>query len=721
MGTILCKTKGNASPKGKPRLYFTCHPADFDRYFNKLCEDIFKTHDCAVYYRADMTAVIAPRDRETDLESHNLFIVPITHRLLSSPNPAMDTDLPFALEKGIAVLPFMMEPGNDKLYAEKFGELQYLSPYSTDPTEISYEEKLKKHLDAILISDEMAKQIRAAFHSYIFLSYRKRDRRYANELMRLIHSHEECRDIAVWYDEFLTPGESFRANIEKMLHDSKLFALLVTPSLLEEPEGKPNFVMGEEYPAAIKAGIDILPAEMEPTDSLALSQKFNGVPACLRPQEQEFTTRLLASLEKAATARNDPMHDFLIGLAYLDGIDMEVNRPRGLELIRSAAEQELPEAMEQLYWMYSEGKGVRLNHREAVIWAQRLVAHYEQHLGKTHEKTLVWSNDLALAYSNLGEYQKALPLHAEAYRLCCETFGNHHEISLLSLGNLALLYEKIGNYPKALELQLLSYHRRKSLWGEEHPQTLLSLQQLATVYGRLGDHRRELEVGGSAYALACKILGDRHPHTVTALGNLVACYCDLGEYYSALKPGEQVYALACLLWGEEHPNSITYLNNLALIYDQLGDPQRALEINRKVYDLRCALFGREHPDSLTALNDMAVTEDFLGQHKKAMEKHEEVYSLRRKILGESHPDTVLSLNNLAIACYNLGNYNEAAPLLKKAQDALYQVFGAKHPVSKKTADLFAILCTTYHLCPHCGGSLKGLFRKKCSLCGKSKE
>ena len=135
----------------------------------------------------------------------------------------------------------------------------------------------------------------------------------------------------------------------------------------------------------------------------------------------------------------------------------------------------------------------------------------------------------------------------------------------------------------------------------------------------------------------------------------------------------------------------------------------------------CALFGREHPDSLTALNDMAVTEDFLGQHKKAMEKHEEVYGLRRKILGESHPDTVLSLNNLAIACYNLGNYNEAAPLLKKAPDALYQVFGAKHPVSKKTADLFAILCTTYHLCPHCGGSVKGLFRKKCSLCGKSKE
>lgn len=35
-------TKGN----GKPRVYFTCHPDDFDRFFEKVCADIFATHDC---------------------------------------------------------------------------------------------------------------------------------------------------------------------------------------------------------------------------------------------------------------------------------------------------------------------------------------------------------------------------------------------------------------------------------------------------------------------------------------------------------------------------------------------------------------------------------------------------------------------------------------------------------------------------------------------------
>ena len=73
------------------------------------------------------------------------------------------------------------------------------------------------------------KKVRAAFDAYIFLSYRKKDRRYANELMKLIHSHPQCRDIAIWYDEFLTPGENFRVNIEKILKTSKLFPFWSRP------------------------------------------------------------------------------------------------------------------------------------------------------------------------------------------------------------------------------------------------------------------------------------------------------------------------------------------------------------------------------------------------------------------------------------------------------------------------------------------------------------
>ena len=118
----------------------------------------------------------------------------------------------------------MFPVGNiDEFYSkpDKFGELQYLDPYAHDATAISYEEKLKKFLESVLISNEMAERIRKAFDAYIFLSYRKKDRKYANQLMRLIHSNPECRDIAIWFDEFLTPGESFKDSIDKILGRGK--------------------------------------------------------------------------------------------------------------------------------------------------------------------------------------------------------------------------------------------------------------------------------------------------------------------------------------------------------------------------------------------------------------------------------------------------------------------------------------------------------------------
>ena len=240
-----------------------------------------------------MLAPFDEEDKVTDLESNNLFVIPVTFRLLSTENRAMD-DVKFAIEKHIPVLPLMMENGLDAVYShpDKFGELQYLSPFSTDVTEVSFEEKLKKYLESVLVSDEMAKRVRAAFDAYIFLSYRKKDRKYANQLMKIIHSKPECRDIAIWYDEFLTPGESFRKNIDKILADSKLFTLLVTPNLLEEE----NFVMTNEYPAALKSGICILPTEMEPTDHNALAEKYKNLPEITNPYDNETFRNRLAEI-----------------------------------------------------------------------------------------------------------------------------------------------------------------------------------------------------------------------------------------------------------------------------------------------------------------------------------------------------------------------------------------------------------------------------------------
>jgi hypothetical protein len=190
MAEFKVRTKGGASPQGKPRVYFTCHKDDFAACFDKLCEDVFKTQDCAIYYTADMDEPLDETNLEVDLGRMNLFIIPVTFRLMNEPCRTMQVDIAYAKEKNIPLLPFMMESGIDEVYALpiNFGERQYISPFTQDKTEISYEEKLEKYLESMLISDETARLVRAAFDAYVFLSYRKKDRSYANELMKIIHN-----------------------------------------------------------------------------------------------------------------------------------------------------------------------------------------------------------------------------------------------------------------------------------------------------------------------------------------------------------------------------------------------------------------------------------------------------------------------------------------------------------------------------------------------------
>ena len=690
MVELLYRTKGNSLPNKKPRVYFTCHPDDFDKSFNKICEDIFKTHDCAIYYTADMTAAFDEQNLDTDLGSMNLFVVPVTFKLLTKPNRAMDFDFSYAQKNHIPVLPIMLEPGIDDFYShpDKFGELQYLNPYSTDLTEISYEDKLKKYLESVLISDEIAKRVRAAFDAYIFLSYRKKDRRYANELMRLIHAKPEFRDIAIWYDEFLTPGESFNGNIGKMLNDSKLFALLVTPNLLEEPNGKPNFVMGEEYPMAKNSGMDILPAEMEDTDKNELISKFDGIPECVNPYDDDlFKERLLKSITKIATTENDdnPEHNFLIGLAYLFGIDVEINRERGIELITKAAEADLPEAMWKLYELYS---GILADYRKAVVWAEKIADICIKEYGAEHSCTLRALQNLAVIYIRLGDYQKALELTQKVYESLCELLGGE---PLDTLTVLAVTYGYLGDYQKAHELFQKVYELLCKAFGAEHHNTLIALHNLAATYRELGDYQKAHELSRKAYESLCKTFGEEDPGVLITLGGLAVAYEKLGDYQKAFELSQKVYELSCNVLGEEHPDTLTALQNLAVIYIRLGDYQKALELFQKAYESRCKVLGEEHPDTLKTGCELAFAYERLGDHQKAFGLSQKLYELRCNVLGEEHPDTLTALHNFAEAVYtSLGNHQKALELFQKAYESRCRVLGEEHPDTLITVGELAV-------------------------------
>ena len=76
MALLSCKTRGNTSPQGKPRVYFCCHPADLSLYFSAVSEELLALQNCALYY-PENGAVTYDAELLADLTQMQLFVMPV--------------------------------------------------------------------------------------------------------------------------------------------------------------------------------------------------------------------------------------------------------------------------------------------------------------------------------------------------------------------------------------------------------------------------------------------------------------------------------------------------------------------------------------------------------------------------------------------------------------------------------------------------------------------
>ena len=112
--------------------------------------------------------------------------------------------------------------------------------------------------------------------------------------MELIHANDKYRDVGIWYDEFLTPGEAFNEEIEEVLVNSDLFVLMVTANLLEEG----NYVLEAEYPKAVKHGVPMLSVECAKTDNLKFQEIFEEASELYSIEEIEQVSKKLGEILK---------------------------------------------------------------------------------------------------------------------------------------------------------------------------------------------------------------------------------------------------------------------------------------------------------------------------------------------------------------------------------------------------------------------------------------
>ncbi len=360
------KTGNDTAAPGIQKIYFGCHPDDFDLYFDPVCADIFKYVDCTFLYKEDPAAKWEPGEMEEDLKSMQLFVIPVTWKFLEQENEARCTELPFALEHHIPVLPLLEEHGLEMEFQKVCGPIQCIDRLAEneDSDAVPYDQKIGRFFAEVMLDDVWEKKAEDEFSAVLHLCFLEPDRRYAQELAHLIHQTDRGQDLAIRYDKMTQPEENSTDQVREAMDECDALVFVVTPHILEPG----NFLLTTEYPAARESGKPILFARMADTDEARLSEAFPEGPKPVDARDGSSLSDALESLGKelAVSEEKDPEHLFIIGLGYLSGVSGETDPEKAVSIFTEAAEQGSVHAQYILGVCYSYGQGVAREDAKAI-------------------------------------------------------------------------------------------------------------------------------------------------------------------------------------------------------------------------------------------------------------------------------------------------------------------------------------------------------------------
>ena len=366
----------------------------------------------------------------------------------------------------------------------------------------------------------------------------------------------------------------------------------------------------------------------------------------------------------------DPVLNYLLGIAYLNGKDVEVDTKHGVKLLEKAAKAGNIEAMRALSVLYTNGT----------------------HIPHDHEKALHWQLEI---YDRECKERPAI----EALR---------------SLAKLVITYKKLGDKKSELACRIKQYNLHKRYWGKEYENGCKLLEKIASLYAEIGDKGNELIARGELYELAVKIYGEDDEKTLDLLNNLGVCYYNVRDYRNAVRELDSCFSRSCDTLGCNHPSTKAALHNLIrsllllrLECEYRNDYKSLINCYQKIYYLYKMIYGENNIETINALRWLAYTYYRMDDHKSELQYRIKLYKLLRDLNGKYDLDTINALKFLAYTYFLSNDYGNAYMHYKKLYKQCRKQFGGLHV---STHDALSSIAEIY--------DNTGRSRKALSICDK---
>ena len=461
--------------------------------------------------------------------------------------------------------------------------------------------------------------------------------------------------------------------------------------------------MDIEYPKAKENRKKILPFEMLETEGDMLRELYREIPTPIDPNNEKEFERALRDYLPIAIEKDEhnSTHNFFVGLAYLTGIDVEVDRDRAFDLIFSAAEDGLYEAMKKIVSMYSTGEGVAKNTERAITWQKKIITK----LADTAEESL--SEDDAIAYLRESMLLAEMAYLAEDYDSAEDACERSYNLAkVLSFGSID------KNPLKKAKTLFNKYILNRSHYEESFLFMLKSCRLILDIYTDLGIRTKIDEWIKKAiflYAAVQRI----EPDSQTAVEFLQFTYrialssIESGNITGALNWIDSVSNYCDNLEDEELSIDVRYRKTKLLlivskIYVARGEYEKAIR-NLNLYEKELLHYANEYPKnkqfSTDAMQSRIEQAKIFTLTNAVDDARAVLGDVQCKINSEKESMEISSsLQILQSQClFTMGHIDYTNGEYRKALEELNNAYTIIHPLSEylfdaaHTRDVCAIL------------------------------
>jgi tetratricopeptide (TPR) repeat protein len=307
-------------------------------------------------------------------------------------------------------------------------------------------------------------------------------------------------------------------------------------------------------------------------------------------------------------------------------------------------------------------------------------------------------DNLAMAYTGLGDSNKAYELRKEALRLFIQGYGPNHPEVAKCLHSLAAVAYELRSYAEAASYSEQEIDIVRDSMGGKGPALLNALEQYRVILAKLNRPADFAAVDKQITALTTKAptpTATTTPGATAASGSSAPLAVSPGGGSTAqwnvhfkaaedlmssgkLTQSEQEYRLAQQEAEKFGPTDVTVyetLHGLAMLYEHQGKIAQAMEMAQKAV----AGFKANHPEEedrlSNAMNNLGMIYIEAGKLNEAEQILKEALAMRQKKYGADTLEVTGVEANIAHLHNERAQYNESIELYKKVLALREKAYG----------------------------------------------